>query len=189
MCASFLRVCMLFVLILIANSCSKDSDPGPDNSDSYYLRFTLDGVKKEYKMFTYVQFKYDQDHLTHNGYVLASLTSDPTKEVLSFFLYSKQEYQKGQEYDVQNEVLLSGTNAKLPQLTMVYIDKDDKSYTAQFPDSPTLQSLGIKHEAKLVFSEITNDHVKGTFSAKVFSEFPEKESLIVTDGEFLLKRN
>jgi hypothetical protein len=189
MYAKLVKLCLLGMVVFMSTSCSNDSDdPGPNATGSYFIRFNANGVKKEYKLLTYASFSYDEDYPIYEGVALAGLTSDGSKDVMSFFLTDKKEFQTGKTYNVKNPGDTSGPHAMMTQLKVVYLDENGTPFTAIFPDIELYKDLNVKDEAQLIFTEISDAHIKGTFSATVFTEFPERKKLIITDGEFMLQR-
>lgn len=169
-------------MLLLTIGCSSDGDPDlNDPNGDYYVRFKCNGVQMTYKVHSEVQVYFDEKNLVYRCNIVGSARIINTHEAMSLFLVSKIPYETGVTYTLNTEVEMAGNGAIMPQVTAVYLDENAKGYTAQFLPSDWFD---FKDAAEVKFTEITDNHFKGTFSARVFTSVPDRDELLITDGEF-----
>lgn len=175
--------CFLFfgIALLLMTACSSDNEPGPDPDTDYYVRFKCNGVQKNYQAHSIVQIYFDEENKVYRCNIIGSARIVNTKDAMSLFMVAEDPYETEVAYTLSTEVEMAGNGAIMPQVTAVYLDEGGKAYTAQFLQSDWYD---FKDQAEVKFTEITDKHFKGTFSARVFTAMPEREELLITDGEF-----
>jgi hypothetical protein len=168
------------ILALVA-ACSSDDDPGPGQGTGYYIRFKVSGTQKEYKANPVAQVYFDEDNLAYRCNIVGSGNIVSTHDVMTLFMVSKEPFKKDVQYVLQTEVEMASNGSQMPQVAAVYIDENKKGYTAQFLPADWFD---FDDHAEAKFTEMTDKHIKGTFSARVFTSIPDREELLITDGEF-----
>jgi hypothetical protein len=176
---------MLGLILLLCNSCSTDSED-PDGQDSddkvYYIKFKYNGVQKDYRMNTLAQFYYDNNNLSYRCNLTGGLKANNAADAFTLFVVNKEALTTNKKYQMKNGIEMQNGGV-MPQVIAVFLNENGKGYTAQFLST---DFLAFDDEAEMMFTEITDKYTKGTFTARVFTSAPDREELLITDGEFRL---
>lgn len=187
--STLLRAMLLPVLLVAA--CSKDDDPAAE-TDEYYFRFKVDGVAVEYP------FSPNNLTATFNAYAENEelyvvqvagrrQLAEADKNQFSIHLSHSGELQTGVRYAVEEA---SGQTVPDVVMTVGYWDGEGTMYIA----SVIGNGLTRFGNALVTFTEVTDNYVKGTFSASlqhIDSSGGTTEVLgtaEITGGEFMVPR-
>lgn len=188
-----------FCLVILLTSCKKSSgNLNNNNTDGgYYIDFTANGMKQEFKSFPIAQTSYNSDKKVYVTGLLAYKDSAITDEnLLNIVITSASPLIVGADYkDPLKTVAGAG---KVPQVIITYDDAQKKAFLSMgvFADETGNFSVFVPDYNKLVadanvtITEVTSTYVKGTFSGTVFNL--DNNSYVVskmplTDGKFYLQ--
>ncbi len=167
---------LLFMLIVsvLSAGCSKGDDgSSPGDGGDHYMKFTINGVTKEYRGNTLAQF-------TNPGYdasmVALKDATDFSANTMSVVLSSETPFATNATYT--EAFTATGDIGAF----LIYIDELGNIFT----------SLGstLAPDAKVTvqFTFIADSYVKGNFSGKLYEDAFTSAAYTVTNGSFYLKR-
>lgn len=162
---------LLFTCILLSalalNGCKKKSD----SSASFYMKFKVDGTAKSFSGETAAVFTALSGV---NACSLVGEVSTGDNNGMGIALYSESEFAAGASY-TDAVIPTVGT----PGATLVYTDDAHVQFSSILASVP-----GVT----VTITELTADHVKGTFSGKVRLVTGGSTEYSITEGEFNIKR-
>jgi hypothetical protein len=170
---TFILVLSLIAMPVMFSSCKKSSNTGPSSTSTYYIKLKINGTAKSMTLTPIVMFTNASPLYICQ---LSGYFTDNFGEGAIFTITDVAAITTGTTYTQQ---YLTGAGAGVQQTTFVYRGDDGKQYLAEGGISGTSVSV--------VFSEITSDHVKGTFSGTLLIQ-GTTTFVTITDGEFYLKR-
>jgi hypothetical protein len=165
----------IFLILLCALffSCKKHSDP---KDTGYYVKYKLDGV-------AVTNTKLNYSWLQPNGTI---------PNMVDFQMYSNtNDYKHGLGITVQRlGGVTTGTYNSENSSYIVIADyfknqgnTDERDYTIESASGMASPSFTVK------ITEITDKHIKGTFTGNYLHDPNYDESIQITEGEFFVKRN
>ncbi|WP_373524221.1 hypothetical protein [Aquiflexum sp.] len=179
--AKILLLC-LFVIFAFS-SCDKE-DPRPN----YYYKFKVNGVEKEFKANNDANIVFIEDTNSSNRFTIFTFItgSDPNKNAIIISLRTTVSPEFGVNYTMQNPIVVNEQTA--PSLTFIYLDENGKEYGATLLQS---RNPGAMDDGSLMLTELSAEGSYGTFQAVTFDlnstgELSQRQSLILTDGEFFM---
>lgn len=170
----------IILLVIIATGCTKNSS----GSGKDYFRFTVDGKKIEAYSTPAVSLNaipgiHDlgisgfKDGSYNDTYLIISMAASAPVDHPSSFS--------------STQLLNSGSITHYPALHILYYDESNEEFTSLFGDNTWTNIPGLTAaatDAILNISEISSDHVKGTFSCTVYSQTNPSKKYKITNGEF-----
>ena len=177
-----LRFCWLIAIAFFSiciTSCNNESDK--DNitpEESYYVRFKLDGVQKEFNSLADVTLnKITSEGLYHSAVVgLEDRQMGASKNNLTFFIF----YPEPAVSNVIYTDHASDEGERAHILNLVYLDEAGVSYTSLGDE---FSILGVISDTKITLTEITETSVKGTFSGTLYN-IDRTSTVVISEGEF-----
>jgi hypothetical protein len=180
----------LFALSALVNGCSKQS-PNDSASSKYYLRFKIDGQST---VFTYSAGAGPSVQQATSGVysfaiVAAKNANGVGDNMMNINLYSATPVNSTATFQDPLKVITG-----VPQIIILYIDEHSDAYTSLglLTSVIGIPGSGLENvvaDAKTTISEMTNNEVKGNFSASLYSvnnNYTKKYS--ITNGEFYLPK-
>ncbi len=156
-------VTILNVIIVVFSSCSNNDD-NPKNGQNFYIKTKVNGEWADYK--------YDAvATLPSNGNTIASYAKAVPNQTFPSF-----------DFEITDPTGIKVQNYTEPNNDMIFrlAIEGMVTYTSQNGDA---------EDFNINITEITNNHVKGTFSGKVFfAQSTDGSNFSLTEGEFFLKR-
>ena len=170
----------LLVIALGCSSCKKDSSSNkttPDKDISYYVKLKLNGVQKQMTYHATTLFTTPASVYTCE---LTAQFAGNKAAGTTVVLHDAAAFTTGKNY---TEKLITINNATNIQGTITFRDEDNTVYYA----TGTIANTSLT----LQFTDLSANHVKGTFSGtfiKVGSKDPVTY-VTITEGEFYLSRS
>lgn len=164
----FKKTIWLLAIVIGLSSCdSSSSDDDNNNSADYFIKAKIDGEEIEFKGFPNIAL---DKTATGNGNQLVGSASQSTSSNFPSFSFEisdptgiKVKTYTQAEFELIFRYSLSGTN----------------TYHSQ---------AGQADDFQITITEITDNHLKGTFSGTITEAINGNETLSVTDGQFFTKR-
>ncbi len=175
-------------IALAGLSCSKSND-GPTDEDpvgGYYIRYKANGENHEY---------------THESLIHAFILTlpetgahqcliqgrryedDQNRDAVFFVVTDPIALKSGVAYRLSDRLEWPEYNQSVSQVYGSHYNASGEKYFAQLYQLPSLP-FEVKDDATVRFSEITDKTVKGTFSMRAFTTYPDLKEVMITDGEF-----
>ncbi len=177
-----------FSALFLCLSCGKSND-GPTEEDpagSYYIRYKANGVSHEYT----------DDRLVYAIALILPETganqcliqgrlheNDQNKDAVFFAVTDAVALKTGTAYRLENWLEWPEYNQSFSQVIGSHYSASSEKYFAQLRQLGSLP-FEVKDDATAQFSQITDKAVKGTFSMRAFTTYPELKEVAITDGEF-----
>ena len=181
----FLAVCMAAFL---ASSCNKSNDRPEEETPAgdYYIRYKANGVSHVYtdsKLIHAVFLKLPETGANQyliNGRLHAG---DQNRDAVFIVITDDKPLKTGTVYRLGNWLEWPEHNQSAPQVAGSYYNASGEKYFAQ------LRQLGllpfeVKDDATAQLSQITDKAIKGTFSMRAFTTYPDLREVMITEGEF-----
>jgi len=183
---------LLFTIVLpslfFCLSCGK-SDGGPPKegpTGSYYIRYKANGVPHEYTgdMLVYA-FALTLPETGANQCLIQGRLhkNDENKDAIFFTVTDTDPLQEGTTYRLSERLNWPEHNQSFLRVFGSYYSPAGEKYFAQLYPLPSLP-FEVKDAAEARFSQITDQTVKGTFSMRALTTYPELKEVAITDGEF-----
>ncbi|HYK45068.1 MAG TPA: hypothetical protein VEV83_07865 [Parafilimonas sp.] len=156
---------LLFTCLM---ACSKDSG---SVTSGYYVKFKLDNEQKQYNEITAVFF-------SNNGYVYhfgGEAQKDPANDSDELIAVIVNDLQPITINKVYGDSLMDA----MQQGLINYSDETGSHYTSMITDGDNV---------KIVFTEISDTTVSGTFSGKIYNVHEPLDIHSITEGQFHLAR-
>lgn len=156
-------VTILTAIIVVFSSCS-DNDDNSNNSQNYYIKTKVNGEWAEYK--------YDAvATLPVNGNTLSGYAKAVPNQTFPSF-----------DFEITDPTGIKVQNYTEPNNDMIFrlAIEGMVTYTSQNGDA---------EDFNINITEITSNHIKGTFSGTIFlAQSSNGTNFSLTEGEFFLKR-
>lgn len=174
----------VLIILLTITSCKKEKDPGGSDS-GYYVKFKANGTQIIYKAYAEGNF----NKLASGKYVstLSGLNEAfvATKSNMSIGLSTVD--QNAVNITYTNYAVSSSAMQKAVVLSLGYYDDKGVFFMTWSDEFAPALPDDVETVATCIFTEQTEDHLKGNFTGKMYNEdFSVK--LDITDGEFFVKR-
>lgn len=184
---------LLWLTVLTMTACVTDGEESPVREDEYYLKFKVGGVEKKFTALpnSMVSFFYLEDAKMFGGQISGiNNIQEPARNFVTIQLFNETAYQPHLSYQQQDPVTVDLISRV--RIIFTYADENGRVYNAALLKAQH-PNLDIKDEAEVRFTELAPAYVKGTFSARVgevnFTVLSNREELLITEGEFYLRRN
>ncbi len=159
------RALMIISLISLFSCSSDDNSTGDNGNSNYYIKAKINGELTEYKFEATASFPLNDNRIS--GYAKAT---------------------PNQPFPAFDFEIIDPTGIKVKN----YIEpNNDMIFRLSIEGMVTYHSLqGDVDDFNINITEITNNHVKGTFGGKIFlAQSNDGSNFTVTEGEFFLKRD
>jgi|GEM_PF-2095332 hypothetical protein len=169
---------LLIITCLTGIGCSKSdgSDGDGGGGGKYYVKFEIDGEKREYTGVTTLSVGQNDGVYV---YQFTGIKAPNVIEGMSMTITTDKPITAPQSFKTVTWTP-SGSTQGMIQLLLGIHDKDNTTYVS-------FVATGYDYPANATITEITSNHVKGTFNGEVTnSSFTKSKS--ITKGEFFLKR-
>lgn len=165
-------------------SCKKENDPGGDGS-GYYVRFKSNGTLVEYK--EYAEGNFNKSAGGKYASTMAGLKENfvATKNNMSLSVATVAENTVNITYT--NYTVSSAGMQKAALVSLAYYDDKGEFFMTWTEEFASALPAGVETNAHILFTEQTEQYLKGLFSGKMYNEDFSKK-LDITDGEFYVKR-
>jgi len=185
-----LPLVLLFSFALAGCSKNNGNEEDEDPGSSYYIRFKIDGVQKEYKSNLVSQILPISNKLLYSA-VMSGFQDNAAldKNLLSMIIWSREPI-AAKTYKNENDVANSDGD-KVPEILVTYYDNDKVGYLSlgkPFSTQPPFDK--IVSDAEIVITNLTDAYISGRFSGTVYksTDGTYTQKLVVTEGQFNLKR-
>jgi hypothetical protein len=175
---TFTRLLLFTVLAALLTSCGGSDDDATPETKEFYMKFKANGTQMIYDQQAIAVFNFDSNNNSYHCQTYANKTTELTRDAIDLMIVDVKPLATGVTYSLKSSVNLK-VFGPTPQAKAVYWDAAGTGFTAQLPDSTD--------ELLVTFSENTGDHVKGTFSGRVFTSVGRNE-VTITEGEFNLSK-
>lgn len=169
----------LLAAVLCIYSCKKSSNINPGKNtntgtSAYYIKLKIDGEQRE---MTYNATSLFPAAVSFHTCELAGQFADNNAAGVTLVMNNASAFNTSTTY---TEQLLTLNSVPMEQCTFTYKDKDNTIYLGG--------GLTANTKVTVNFTEIAADHVKGTFSGKLFNvaSGASPQYATITDGEFNL---
>src|SRR5690606_5959426 len=180
---------ILFCLGLFAGACSK-SDEGPgegkDGSGQYFIRYKANGINHEYtagKLVYAIQLTLPDTDAKQFLIQGRKHENDQQRDAVFFGVTDVLPIKVGTVYRLAERLEWPEHNQSISRVFGSHYSTSGEKYFAQLHPQPSLP-FEVKDEASAQFSQITDKTVKGTFSMRAYTTYPDLKEVVVTDGEF-----
>ncbi len=182
-------IAILICLALLGGACSK-SDDGPDKEGetpgAYYIRYKANGVSHEYtdEKLVYAIFLRLKDTDARQCLIQGRMhENDQNRDAIFFAVTDAVPLKAGTVYQLSERLEWPEYNQSVSRVFGSHYSTSGEKYYAQLYQ---LQSLPfeVKDEATAQFSQINDTTVKGTFSMRAYTTYPDLKEVMITDGEF-----
>lgn len=182
-------ISIVFCLGLLAGACSK-SDDGPGDEGGtpgdYYIRYNANGVNHEYTdgKLVYAIWLTLPDTDARQCLIQGRMHADDQERDAVFFgVTDKEPLKTGTVYRLSERLEWPEYHQSISRVFGSHYDTSGKKYFAQLYQLPSLP-FEVKDEATAQFSQISDKTVKGTFSMRAYTTYPDLKEVVITDGEF-----
>lgn len=182
-----LAVFILALTLLGGASCKKAGPDPVDEPDSgdYYIRFKVNGETHAYAGtgLVYAFSMRLSPTGAHQLLIQGRLQDDQNRNAVFFAVTDAAAVQRGREYRLADWLEWPEQNQSVSSVFGSYYGADGKQYFAQLRQLPSLP-FEVKDAATVRFTEISEGSLKGTFTMKAYSTYPERAEAAITEGEF-----
>ena len=149
-------------------SCSKDSGSA---TSGYYVKFKLDDEQKQYNEIPAVFFS-NNGYVYHFGVEAQKDPANDSDELITVIVNDLQPI-------TINKVYVDSLMDAMQQALISYTNETGSHYTSIINDG---------HNVKIVFTEISDNTISGTFSGEIYNVHEPLDIHSITQGEFHLAR-
>jgi hypothetical protein len=192
----FLLLPLILLSLFSFNSCKKDNNGVPpdngdnnnhdDPSNAYFIKFKIDGQPVEDKTVVGIVYKLKTDkgdsiYSVQVAFVRKWGNQEQDSNSIHIILSAPSMYSPGTIYGVQASSIPNAV--KLDVFAMLYYDRSNRKYAPSIFNNIEPPPF----DAHIIFTEITEKKLKGTFSGTLHfkdSSGVTTKTVVITDGEF-----
>ncbi|MFT3824519.1 MAG: hypothetical protein QM731_11385 [Chitinophagaceae bacterium] len=169
---------------MLLTGCKKDtgSPPDEDNGD-YYMKFTVGGVKKEYRKGQLFLIAYGSEDKLYTALISAKKSDNSNGDLVAITIQDPKPFSAKTYYDKNKLTDAQGQSAS----EMIFVYDNDKAlgyaslgFVAGLPPY-----TNVTVDTRLTITQITSKYARGTFSGTIYTA-DLTDKLFVSDGEFYL---
>lgn len=190
MTSNSLRFTLILICLgLLIGACSKSDDgPGEEGepSGTYYIRYKANGVSHEYTdgKLVYAIFLTLPDTDARQCLIQGRMhESDQNRDAVFVAVTDAVPLKTGTIYRLSERLEWPAHHQNISRVFGSYYNTSGTKYYAQLYPLPSLP-FEVKDDATAQFSQISDKAVKGTFSMRAYTTYPDLKEVIITDGEF-----
>lgn len=182
-------IAILVCLGFLAGACSKSDDVPIEEADApgaYYIRYKANGVSHEYtdEQLVYAIFLTLPDTDARQCLIQGRLQeNDQDRDAIFLAVTDAGPLKTGTVYQLSERLEWPEYNQRISKVFGSHYSASAEKYHAQLYQSPSLP-FEVKDVASAQFSQINDTTVKGTFSMRAYTTYPDLKEVIITDGEF-----
>ncbi|PPL01516.1 hypothetical protein [Parapedobacter indicus] len=180
---------ILVCLGLLIGACSK-SDDGPGEEEevpgAYYIRYKANGVGHEYtdEKLVYAIFLTLPDTDARQCLIQGRMhEDDQNRDAVFVAVTDAVPLETGTIYRLSERLEWPEYHQSISRVFGSHYNASGEKYYAQLYQLPSLP-FEVKDDATAQFSQISDKTVKGTFSMRAYTTYPDLKEVIITDGEF-----